>query len=112
MTRQEVEQSFTIRTDGRIADLGKFESEQLYVPAFWDAALSGGYTQDVNNVFFFQLDDTDRATWPELSDVAAIALEENDQGFVTCTTFGTMADYLDAVERMEREESEANSDYE
>lgn len=105
MKRADIERIYTIRTDGVIADCGKFEGEMLYVPYFWESALEGAYSQDVNQVFFFQLDDTDRELFPELGDAVAIALEENDQGFVSCTTFGTMADYLNAVERMERDEA-------
>jgi hypothetical protein len=103
MTRQDIDTTYKIRTDGRIATPGKFEGEPIYAPTFWDCALNGEYSEDVNGVFFFQLDDTDREVFPELSDVAGIALEENDQGFVTATEFGSMAGYYDSVQRMERE---------
>lgn len=106
MTRQEIESTYTVRTDGRIANCGKFEGELLYVPYYWNLALEGMFAEDINGVFFLPFDKDDRAMFPELDGAYGIGLEENDQGFVTATLFGTQADYNAAVERMEKEESD------
>ena len=96
MTRDELEQMYTI-AHGRITSPGKFESERLYVPHFWNASLSG-FSNDVRGdaTHGFQLEADDLVLWPELVEDGATVgswlwVEENDSGFV----YGFLGDLIE-----------------
>jgi hypothetical protein len=84
-----------------IRNPGKFEGEMYFVPALWDSALNGLYDHDAGNVFFFELDENDKDRFPELAEDFGLALEESEQGFVTCTVFETEEEYQKARVRCE-----------
>ena len=69
-----------------ITDPGKFQSEPTYVPYFWDMVMNGfgdvEYDDFGNMVDIFEVDDTDRAKFPDLGDAKVIRLWESEQGFV------------------------------
>lgn len=62
---------------------GKFEGCAAYVPYFWDAYLNGGADDDERGVVRFDVADEDRRMFPELADVAAVFLFEDENGFIT-----------------------------
>lgn len=90
MTREEVEKEYRV-VAGVIVSRGKFEGEPVYVPAFWQLALEGGF-DDVETVgegefaevhtFAFKIDASDVERWPELAGVRTLRLWEDDNGFV------------------------------
>lgn len=90
MTREEVLAEYDVNEHGIIQTPGKFEAEMLYVPAFWDATMDGSAGildwSDGSSTYVVEIDDSDRATWPELDTGAlmpvAIHMEETEQGFV------------------------------
>lgn len=85
MTRLEILEQYEVDANGIIRSPGKFESEMLYVPAYWDHYLNGCADDDNGEVLTFYLDETDRAEWPELAgDATALHLAESGDGFVTC----------------------------
>jgi len=65
---------------------GKFESEQPWVPYFWERALDGGSDETVEvygeQVDLFTVTTEDHAIFPELAVGQRIALRETDSGFV------------------------------
>jgi len=69
--------------DGRIQSPGKFESEMLYVPAYWEAGLEGLADEDDGNVYVFELGPEDRKEFPELGKMKKLRLVESEQGFVS-----------------------------
>lgn len=70
-----VRESYTHDERGVITQLGKFESEMIYVPYLWDAS----YENPAECV----IDEDDRTLFPELGDTKTVYLYEDDQGFVT-----------------------------
>lgn len=82
MDRDEACRAYNVNEDGIICSPGKFEGEPVFAPVFWDMALEGCATEDLGSVVLFELDDEDRAEWPELGDAKWLALEESEQGFV------------------------------
>jgi hypothetical protein len=88
MTRQEVLETYSVR-DGVIENLGKFEGEAIFVPAFWDESANGMCNEisfpDGETIYVAELTDNDRKEWPEIDpDTFALLMSESDQGFVTC----------------------------
>lgn len=89
MYRQEIENYFSVSPQGNIASPGKFESEQLYAVHFWDLVLEGSgslYDDNDQDVYLFDVEEEDRAEFPELNDVKRVAVWEDTQGFVWCKT--------------------------
>jgi len=82
MTRKEVLEAYKV-VDGRIQSPGKFESEMLYVPAYWEAGLEGLADEDDGNVYVFELGPEDRKEFPELGKMKKLRLVESEQGFVS-----------------------------
>jgi hypothetical protein len=103
MSRQEVMDSYEIDANLIIRSPGKFESEFAWAPYFWDQTLDGcsdelTYPNGVT-VYAVEIDETDRAEWPEIgADIVAALLEESDNGFVSC----------DLVTQSELDEQEAD----
>jgi len=85
MTRDEITNEYNVDENGIIRSPGKFEGEMVYAPYFWDAYLNGMADNDDGEVLTFNINDEDRAQFPELADVKAIDLINTDQGFVYCT---------------------------
>jgi hypothetical protein len=113
MTRDETLAEYDVDSHGMIRDPGKFEAEMLYVPHFWD--ISGDGSAEILDwpgeqvSYVVELDESDRAEFPELgSDAAAIHMEESDSGFVSAEVL--TAKELDALR--ERNESEWEEDAE
>src|SRR5690349_3802021 len=96
MTRQDVLDSYEVDSRGIIKSPGKFESEAVYVPHFWDATMDGSCETldwpDESTSYLVELDDADRAEWPELSaDCVALHMQESDTGFVSCEELNAAA---------------------
>ena len=85
MTRQEIETTYNVE-NGVIRSPGKFEAEPVYVPYFWDAYMNGGADEDDGDILTFDVNDEDRAMFPELANVRQVFLWENDSGFVSHDT--------------------------
>lgn len=90
MTRDEITNTYTIE-DGVIRSLGKFESEPVYAPYYWDVVLDGfadplDWSED-ETTWVCEITTEDRAMFPEIpADAVAIHLEETGQGFVNTET--------------------------
>jgi hypothetical protein len=99
---------YTVR-DGIITDLGKFEGEPLYVPAFWEHVLDGfgdtHYDGDTATDFFV-VNDEDRRVFPGLADVYGLALWETTHGFVECETFDSREAFDKVIEMLDESSEE------
>jgi hypothetical protein len=75
---------------GRITSPGKFESEPIFAPYYWQMGLEGFSDSDNGNAygFRFKANDPDFALWPELKQwlgrKRTMKLIESDTGFVFC----------------------------
>lgn len=77
--------------DGIITTPGIFEGKPRYVPYFWDSVLLGKSDKQVSwpggvLIDYFKIDHFDIAIFPELKDIEAVALWEDDFGIVHCRT--------------------------
>ncbi len=83
MTRAQIEAEYQ-HTHGVIRSPGKFESEPVYAPYFWEWQGNGAETlyDGDRPVDVFLVDGEVRASFPELAEVHAVLLWEDDQGFV------------------------------
>jgi hypothetical protein len=106
MTREEILRMYNVDTNGIIRTPGKFEGEMLYTPDFWESGLDGAWSEDVDNVYFFQIDAEDRVRFPELGEAYGLALSESDTGFVSATILETKEKYDMALEDCQKAESE------
>ncbi len=89
-----IRDSYQVDSNGRITDPGKFEGEQIFVPYFWDLALSGFADTDNGKWYGFRFSfssEQDKqllADWPELKQwlgrKRSLKLWEDSQGFVHC----------------------------
>ncbi len=68
--------------NGIIRSPGKFESEPVYAPYFYDSLLNGFADEDENGVATFIVTDEDRKLFPMLAGTKSVRLWESDQGFV------------------------------
>jgi hypothetical protein len=69
---------------GIICSPGKFEGEPVYAPHMHEAYLasdSDDVEDDMDGVMLFVLDE-DREEFPELEDIAAVQVWQDNQGFV------------------------------
>lgn len=90
MTRQEVGKQYTI-VQGYIRSPGKFEGEELFVPALWDEVLNGFGDPDYDEngeivAETIEILDKDpmRVEFPEMRP-GTYRLYESEQGFVYCS---------------------------
>lgn len=94
-TANDIRAEFELDSDAsRIDSPGKFEGEPLYVPALWDAGLSGEadedfyWDEDACYAFRFTADSADplRVAFPGLipEGEGCFILYETEQGFVQC----------------------------
>ena len=103
---------YDVDSHGMIQTPGRFESEMLYTPYFYDVVMNGCADTldwpDGGIVDLVDVDDDDRRMFPELgADTVAVAIETSDQGFVSCVahTQATL-DALHARHEAECEEAE------
>jgi hypothetical protein len=82
MTRQDILSQYQVSPNGVILSPGKFESEMLYVPYFWEAYMNGMADDDDGSILTFIVNQDDLNEFPELANVKKVQLEETDQGFV------------------------------
>ena len=61
---------------------GKFESECIYVPYYWDQYLQGCASGDDGDVLWFEISKEERKWFPQLKRRRTVRLRETDQGFV------------------------------
>lgn len=91
MTREEILKDYNVDSWGIIQDPGKFESEPLYAPYFYDLSMDGGAETldwpDETTTYVVTVDDSDREEFPEIgADIVAVIVEESDQGFITVSS--------------------------
>ena len=87
ITLQEIKESYKLDESGeRIVSPGKFEGEPVYIPHFWDEFLNGCADEDDGETMIFHICDEDRAQFPSLANVAAVYIEQDDNGFVNSWT--------------------------
>ena len=87
--REQVLRDYSHNSSGIITQPGKFESEPIFAPYFWNLALEGFADEDTNDGFAWRLDASDFALWPELRTQGfsvgdELHLRESEQGFVYC----------------------------
>jgi len=124
MTREEVKKSYQTRADSdgyeTIRSPGKFEGEPIYAPALWEHVMDGttdnvGSTETYSGVDIVLVEAEDRAEFPELEGVYAVAMEESDQGFVNTEEFASkekLEKFIDKVEAQAEEEMEESEEEE
>ena len=85
MTRYELEQTYKVQGN-RIVSPGKFESENIWAPYFWDIAMENGGKCEFNDklVTLIAIVADDVQQFPELDGFRAVELFEDDNGFVYC----------------------------
>jgi hypothetical protein len=83
MTREEIKSTFEVK-GGRIVSPGRFESEPLYTPYFYDLFLHGLYDEETmgGNRIVFTITDQDRMEWPELKSTTKVILWFTVEGFI------------------------------
>lgn len=96
--REEITSKHTIDSHGLIRDLGKFQSEMLYVPFYWDAGMNGCSSEDTGRIWFFEICTDERIAFPELGQAYGISLEASDTGFVSATILETQQEYSRAID--------------
>lgn len=111
MTREEIIKAYSPDVYGIIRQPGKFESEMLYVPYFWDASLNGMADYDFGKVLFFEISSADRANFPELGNYYGIGLEETEQGFVNSQIYYSKREYNAAVRYAEQQWAAEDTEY-
>ena len=89
MKRTDIEKDYFVDDEGVIRTPGKFETEMVYVPYFWDMILNGvedRYYFNENNVPVseFVITEDDIREFPELDGVHIVSLWEDFEGFVWC----------------------------
>jgi hypothetical protein len=82
--RATIEQDYDVE-NGRIVSPGKFESEAVYAPYFYEAMLSGDGEELGDGELRFDVTDEDRREFPELKGVEFVLLSEDSNGFVYVT---------------------------
>lgn len=90
MTRSEILDAYDVDANGLIRSPGKFESEALYVPHFWEYANDGevlSWYDGSPDIYLLAIDADDRAAFPEIpADAVFIEMCEDDAGFVSAAT--------------------------
>jgi hypothetical protein len=100
MTREEIETEFDV-VNGVIRSPGKFESEAVYAPYFYEISLDGtgeelSFMQDGcgEYVCLVEIDESDAEIFDNEAEANSkyALLIENDQGFVSCKLITTEAE--------------------
>lgn len=82
MTRKEIESEYTVE-NGMIRSPGKFEGQCVYMPNFYEDYLDGFADEQAGGVLSVEVDENDKAQFPELKKRKRIRFIVTDQGFVT-----------------------------
>lgn len=87
MTRNEIMQDYNVNEYGIITSPGKFESEPIYAPHFYEFANDGenlSYMEDGCGDYasLIEISDEDRAEFPELGTAKYVLVTETVVGFV------------------------------
>ncbi len=95
MTREEIEAEYKVE-NGVIRSPGKFESEPVYTPYFYSVLLEGDFGDSEIDfsglpISVYVVSEDERRHFPELKEVYAVALGENEIG-VFCREFMTQKD--------------------
>lgn len=90
MTKAEIAQQYEINENGVITSPGKFEREMYYAVYFYECLNEGNYDylirdDEEDEIFVFEVNDTDRVGMPELEGLSQVKLFEDSNGFVFCT---------------------------
>lgn len=90
MTREDILEHYDVDENGFITSPGKFESEMIYVPYFYDLLMHGAsdetiYSSD-GTIFkdIFNITSEDIQIFPELKGVQQIEISESEEGFIYC----------------------------
>jgi hypothetical protein len=116
MTRNEIEQEFSLTSRGTIKAPGKFEGEMLWVPYFYEATSMGESDADFSFgdgdtwVGFLIFQGGDFKEFPELEGSYGISLEENSQGFVSGVVYDTPEEYAADLAQVEKKSEEYHSE--
>lgn len=88
-TRAEILSNYEVDKHGTITSPGKFETQPLYAPHFWELALEGEGEEEFDNdlcryVSIIKVEPWDTTEYPELieDDVKWVQIWEDEQGFV------------------------------
>jgi hypothetical protein len=82
MTRADIERDYTV-VNGVIQSPGQFEGEAIYVPHYWDVAMSGFADRDNGRTYGFDITAEDRKEFPELGKKKrTVKLYQRDDGFI------------------------------
>lgn len=85
LTREQIYDQYDVDESGMIRSPGKFEGEQIYAPYFYDIYLNGGHASDDGEVITVEVEEEDRAIFPELEDATHALIEVTETGFVYCS---------------------------
>jgi len=86
MTRYELESAYKVEGN-RIVSPGKFESENIWCPYFWEAALDGGASEEWHGdglKLTVEIEPEDVKQFPELEGFRSVEMYEDGLGFVYC----------------------------
>jgi hypothetical protein len=98
---------------------GKFESEPIYVPYFWDMVLDGSggesfYFGENESVYeMIEVSEEDREIFPELNGIFGLCLWESSQGFVNSASFDSEKEFnaeMANLQEQAEEEAELSQD--
>jgi hypothetical protein len=116
MMRNQIMSEYTV-VDGIIRDPGKFESEPLFAPYFYEAMFDGcgeelAFMEDGcgESAVLLRIDPEDRSEFPELGAALYVLISESDQGFVSVSLIETEAEAEKAREAYEPEDDEPDDD--
>lgn len=109
--RAAILKEYTVDSRGIIRDPGKFESELLFAPYFYDCAsdgeeLSGMVDGCGEYASLIPVDSDDRTKFPELGNSIYVLLTESDQGFVSVRCINTERGADEIREGYEQDEDE------
>lgn len=90
--REEAIEGYEIDAHGVIRSPGKFEAEMCYVPYFWENDPDPLDWPEGDTSYVTLIGPEDARMWPELANVAALHMQESEQGFVSCETL-TLQEY-------------------
>ncbi|MDE2101395.1 MAG: hypothetical protein KGL39_29375 [Patescibacteria group bacterium] len=68
---------------GRIKSPGKFEGEARYLPRLWHESMESGDWPNNRGIISIEVDDTDKALFPELARRKRVRMYEDEMGFVS-----------------------------
>jgi hypothetical protein len=82
--RASITREYEIDARGRIVNPGRFESEFVFVPWFYNMVLDGAgeFVNDHGNIVRLDVTEYDRLAFPELGDAVSIEIGDDDNGFV------------------------------